>query len=110
MALVANFQDTVLTNSAVNIIPSLSYVSTWIVAASAVNTDLANAHTISVYRVPSGSYPADQYLVIDNAVILPGQPFNMGINGQALTTNATFQAVADTSGVVNVNLSFVSTN
>lgn len=110
MALVANFQDTVLTNAAVNIIPPSSFASTWVVAASAVNTDTANAHTVSIYRVPSGQTALSQYLIIDNNVVLPGQTITLGLNGQALTADATFQGLADTSGVININLSYVSTN
>jgi hypothetical protein len=106
MALMPAYQDTVLTTSAQVVVPSATLTNVTILKASVANIDTANAHVVTVYRVPVGASIANSYIIVPPLVIPANSEYSLDISGQNVNSGSTIQALAESNSVLNFNASF----
>jgi hypothetical protein len=96
-----------LTNSAVAVVTSSPLDQRVLTRVTAVNTDIAAPHSISVYRLAVGGTPGPTNIVVQSlpiaantsVVVLP-------LGGMVVAGGQTLQALADNSSVVNMSVSY----
>lgn len=102
--------DTSLTNAAVYVVQSAPLSTVLVTQASAVNTDVANAHSVSIYRVPYLGSVDNTNIIIDTLPIAPKTTVILSaLKQQAVSGGDTFWAQSDDeSGTVNLNLTLTT--
>lgn len=106
MTLSVNSVDYVLTNTAGVVLQSSSGQTMTVIKATVCNTD-TNPHTVTVYRVPSGSSAAASNLLVDAMAVPAGATLALPISGQPITQGQSWQALASTGALVNLSMGYL---
>jgi hypothetical protein len=105
--------DSTLTNSAASLLSSSISSSLIITRVTITNTDTVS-HGVTLYRVQSGGSAATSNIIIGPnnypGLIAAGESLALPLTGHNFVSGQSLYGMADTSGFVNISISYVAEN